>query len=176
MRFLITDHETADTIVSEAPEELRAVVSIFSPPASHTVRRGLARGVPCSGFEDFAFHKIALSFDDSSDSDNPLAPTMDDMREFMAWAETVPLNPDHVILFHCHTGISRSTSFALAFLAAKLGPGAEQDAMEYVLTVRPCASFNELIVALADEHLGRNGKLQEVVATWTASQKSVFVY
>ena len=73
------------------------------------------------------------------------------------WQRAAPM------VVHCYAGISRST--AAAFIAAcALGP--ERDEAGIASAIRaasPTASPNRLLVALADRHLGRNGRMIEAV-------------
>ncbi|WP_445501605.1 tyrosine phosphatase family protein [Microvirga sp. G4-2] len=73
------------------------------------------------------------------------------------WDRTSPL------LFHCWAGISRST--AAAYIAAcALAP--ERDENELALTLReaaPSATPNARFVALADDLLGRKGRMVEAI-------------
>jgi predicted protein tyrosine phosphatase len=74
-----------------------------------------------------------------------------------AWDRTSPL------LFHCWAGISRST--AAAYIAAcALAP--ERDETELARTLReaaPSATPNARFVALADDLLGRQGRMVEAI-------------
>lgn len=73
------------------------------------------------------------------------------------WDRTAPL------LFHCWAGISRST--AAAYIAAcALAP--ERDEAELALTLRsaaPSATPNIRFVALADDLLGRQGRMVDAI-------------
>lgn len=70
---------------------------------------------------------------------------------------------ENPLLFHCWAGISRST--AAAYIAAcALAP--ERDETELALTLRqaaPSATPNARFVALADDLLGRKGRMVEAV-------------
>jgi predicted protein tyrosine phosphatase len=74
-----------------------------------------------------------------------------------AWDRESPL------VFHCWAGISRST--AAAYIAAcVLAP--ERDEAEIALTLRqvaPSATPNSRFVALADDILGRQGRMVEAI-------------
>ena len=67
------------------------------------------------------------------------------------------------ILVHCSQGMGRAPASALAIVADRLGPGREEEALEAVLKLRPCAMFNQHIVALADMTLDRRGTLAKAV-------------
>lgn len=66
---------------------------------------------------------------------------------------------EHPLVIHCYAGISRST--AAAFIAAcALAP--ERDEADLATILRrasPSATPNIRLVALADEHLGRHGRM-----------------
>ncbi|MFP4104259.1 dual specificity protein phosphatase family protein, partial [Coleofasciculus sp.] len=66
------------------------------------------------------------------------------------------------VLIHCQAGISRSAAIALTIYAILLGAGQEEEALSLVLKNRPQAVPNIWIAQLADEALGRNGKLAQV--------------
>lgn len=68
------------------------------------------------------------------------------------------------ILVHCFAGVSRSTAMAFAIACAR---EPERDERELAGTLRrlsPTATPNPLIVRLADEALGRGGRMVEAVA------------
>lgn len=62
------------------------------------------------------------------------------------------------ILIHCFAGISRSMAAALVTLALA-AEGREMEAAQALRRVAPHAQPNRRIVALADEALGRGGRL-----------------
>jgi len=72
-------------------------------------------------------------------------------------------NRERPILIHCWAGISRSTAAAYAALCMNL-----PDVDEAVLAMRlrrasPTATPNKLIVALADDILGRGGRMVDAI-------------
>lgn len=69
---------------------------------------------------------------------------------------------DGPVLVHCHSGVGRSAAAAFAGLARSLGAGREHDALQAVLSVRPQALPNRRIVQLADQQLGREGRMLAV--------------
>ncbi len=90
------------------------------------------------------------------------------------WAAELPPSSDHVrqllefgrgwqppapILVHCWAGISRSTAAAFILLCDRLGPGSEQKIAQGLRTRAPHAFPNPLLVRLADEALGREGRM-----------------
>ena len=66
--------------------------------------------------------------------------------------------PERPILVHCLAGISRSMAAALIGLTL-LEEGSEQDAARRMREAAPHASPNRRIIALADQLLGRGGRL-----------------
>ena len=73
------------------------------------------------------------------------------------WERTTPM------VVHCFAGISRST--AAAFIAAcALRPERDESSIaQAIRTSSATASPNRLLVALADRHLGREGRMVEAV-------------
>lgn len=67
------------------------------------------------------------------------------------------------LLIHCWAGVSRST--AAAFVAAcALAPGREEIEIAQALrAASPTATPNPRLVAVADDHLGRNGRMTAAV-------------
>ncbi|MCS0502378.1 tyrosine phosphatase family protein [Ancylobacter mangrovi] len=74
------------------------------------------------------------------------------------WPRRAPL------VVHCFAGISRST--ASAYIAAcALNPGRDEAGIARALRLAsPIATPNALLVALADEALGRKGRMVEAIA------------
>lgn len=74
------------------------------------------------------------------------------------------------VLVHCHMGISRSTA-AVAMLLAKAHAQAEEDFIfTRLLEVREKAWPNSLMIAHADEVLGREGRLTAALGRLYARQ------
>ncbi|MEZ5774693.1 MAG: protein tyrosine phosphatase [Hyphomicrobiaceae bacterium] len=75
-----------------------------------------------------------------------------------AWHQQAPL------VIHCWAGISRSTAAAYV-TACALAPDLEETALARRLrAASPTATPNRLIVALADDALGRRGRMVDAVA------------
>lgn len=68
------------------------------------------------------------------------------------------------LLVHCMHGVGRSAAAALAVLADRMGPGEEAAVYARILALRPEITPNLVIVAIADDLLGRNGALVTAVA------------
>jgi predicted protein tyrosine phosphatase len=89
----------------------------------------------------------------------PEAAHLDELLAFVrAWDRESPL------LIHCFAGVSRST--AAAYIAAcALAPERDEFAIARVLrAASPTASPNARLVALADEALGRHGRMNAAIA------------
>jgi predicted protein tyrosine phosphatase len=65
--------------------------------------------------------------------------------------------PDDRIVAHCSAGISRSTA-AIAILLAARHPGHEDEIFAGIRAIRPHASPNARMIALADELCGLGGR------------------
>ncbi|GAB6843221.1 putative protein tyrosine phosphatase [Methylorubrum rhodinum] len=73
-------------------------------------------------------------------------------------------NRERPLLLHCYAGISRSTAAAYA-VACALSP--ERDETELAAELRrlaPSATPNRLFVAIADDLLGREGRMSAAIA------------
>ena len=84
---------------------------------------------------------------------------LDDLLRFVrAWDRAAPM------LIHCFAGVSRST--AAAYIAAcALEPNRDEFAIAQSLrAASPTASPNTRLVALADDALGRGGRMSEAIA------------
>jgi len=73
------------------------------------------------------------------------------------WDRQAPL------LIHCWAGISRSTAAAFISLCALNPEGSEQELAHALRRASPTAYPNRLLVALADEILGRDGRMMSAV-------------
>jgi predicted protein tyrosine phosphatase len=85
---------------------------------------------------------------------------LEDLLAFVrAWNRAEPM------VIHCFAGVSRST--AAAYIAAcALEPGRDEFALaKAIRAASPTASPNSRLVALADEALGRRGRMNEAIAT-----------
>lgn len=106
-------------------------------------------------------NRLRLEFDDLEEPhDDPelKLPPVEDIYKAIEFAPSVARHKG-TLLVHCRAGISRSSAIALTVCATLLGPGKEEQAMAYVMEARPIATPNLWIVELADEALGRDGKL-----------------
>ena len=72
-----------------------------------------------------------------------------------AWDEAQPM------LIHCWAGISRSSATAFVLACARNPDTAEHDIAQRLRQASPTATPNRRIVALADDMLGRQGRMVE---------------
>lgn len=80
---------------------------------------------------------------------------------------------DGHLLVHCHAGISRSTA-AMAMMMAQAEPdAAEDDLVARLHAIREKAWPNLLMIEMADERLGRGGRLTAAVARLYRRQLAV---
>ena len=85
-------------------------------------------------------------------------PTADDVARLIRTAEEFAERSGRVVI-HCQAGISRSTAAATIFYAVLLGEGHEEEAIGRVMAARELAIPNRRMIRLADEILGREGRL-----------------
>lgn len=134
-----------------------AAVITIEDPALPTARRVRFHRVPHPAH-------LVLAFEDL---DTPTTSIITASRKQIAAAiEFGRANQTGALLVHCHAGISRSTAAALAIIADRLGPGREEVALVELLKLQPMAVPNLHVIALADDILGRDGRLLRVVTDW----------
>ncbi|MEG4346963.1 HEAT repeat domain-containing protein [Microcoleus sp. A003_D6] len=160
--LIASEAEASEYIVARtAGRELKYLISIGSP------------GVP----EPKIFHKVPnrllLEFNDLDtpvDDPDRVLPALDDVLQIIDFALKMSARPGKLLVLG-QSGISRSTAAALTVCAAVLGRGKEREAWALVLAARPQARPNRWIVELADEALGRNGKLAAEIELTTATDR-----
>jgi predicted protein tyrosine phosphatase len=117
-----------------------------------------------SGFDAIAL-RLRLQFADVVEG--PDCPTRADVERLVELAERLRVEllrtTSGRVLVHCEAGVSRSAAAALIMYAVWLGAGREQEALDRVLAQRAIARPNRLMVAMADQLLGRHGSLSAVV-------------
>ncbi len=107
--------------------------------------------------------RLALAFHDIDAPRRGLTPPdrvmVEALLEFAAdWREPGPM------LIHCWMGISRSPAAALILACALRPERSEMDAAEALRAASPTATPNPLMIALADDLLGRQGRLVAAAA------------
>jgi predicted protein tyrosine phosphatase len=79
-------------------------------------------------------------------------------------------DPLNHLLVHCHAGISRSTA-SMTILLAEARPDASEDTLfADIREIRPQAWPNSRMIAMADDLLGRNGRLVQGLRRHYAAQ------
>lgn len=73
------------------------------------------------------------------------------------WDRSAPM------LIHCYAGISRSTAAAFIIACALAPRTFEQDVADHLRAASPSATPNTRLVALADQMLGREGRMVEAI-------------
>jgi len=126
-------------------------------------------------FAAYGPHKrLTLRFDDVIDPAPGIALPerhhIEALLEFgkgLAAAVDDPLNH---LLVHCHAGISRSTA-SMAILLAEARPETSEDVIfAHIREIRGQAWPNSRMIAMADELLGRGGKLSTALVGHYAEQ------
>ncbi|MBV9218857.1 MAG: tyrosine phosphatase family protein [Methylobacteriaceae bacterium] len=75
-----------------------------------------------------------------------------------SWDRKAPM------LFHCFAGVSRSTAAAFITACALAPDTSERDLAQRLRRASPTATPNRRLVAIADDHLGRRGRMVDAVA------------
>lgn len=88
-------------------------------------------------------------------------PSEDHVRALLAFARE--WTADAPLLVHCWAGVSRSSAAAYTILCDRLGNGREHAIAQMLRARSPHADPNRLIVRIADELLGREGRMIEAV-------------
>jgi predicted protein tyrosine phosphatase len=100
---------------------------------------------------------LRLVFDDVDEAfEGYVAPTAEQIRQALAFARK---HRDKRLLVHCHSGQCRSTAIALGAIAEHFGPGKETKSVATILSIRPIAAPNLMVLEHVDRELGRNGAL-----------------
>lgn len=89
-----------------------------------------------------------------------ILPDIEHVRILIAFAER--WNRDSPMLIHCVAGVSRSMAAALVVSTLQAG-GCEHELAQGLRARAPHANPNWRIIALADELLGRGGRLNDAV-------------
>lgn len=90
-----------------------------------------------------------------------IAPDRDHIRRLVAFVEQ--WDRETPLLIHCLAGMSRSTAAAL-ITACHLNPNVDEDRIAGALrSASTTASPNRRLIALADDFLGRDGRLTSAV-------------
>jgi predicted protein tyrosine phosphatase len=115
-------------------------------------------------FANYGPHsRLTLRFDDIIDDAPGMAPPqmhhVEALLEFGRGLAASIDDPLRHLLIHCHAGISRSTASMSILLAEARRDTDEDDIFEHIREIRPQAWPNSRMIGLADEMLGRGGRL-----------------
>ncbi|WP_426000188.1 tyrosine phosphatase family protein [Caulobacter sp. DWR1-3-2b1] len=149
MTLLVCPLSQVDAAVTlHRPSHMVSLLSPSSPPESWPA--------PDGEHLRLAFHDIAAP------RDGLVAPNAEQVADLLAF--TARWDAARPLLVHCWAGVSRSTAAAL-IIACQRAPGrAEAEIARALRLAAPYATPNPLMVALADEMLGRSGRLIAAVA------------
>jgi predicted protein tyrosine phosphatase len=115
-----------------------------------------------AGFRRVA-KRLRLEFSDVDDDvPGDVPPCRADVEKIVTFARVVR-SSQGITLVHCEAGISRSAAAALIVIASIAGVGLEREAVAELFRIHPHASPNRLMVRLADELLGHDGRLLAAV-------------
>jgi predicted protein tyrosine phosphatase len=87
------------------------------------------------------------------------APTIGDVQQTLEFFREAWATEHSRILVTCDYGASRSPALAYLCIADQLGPGREDEALRWMLEIRPDAVPNGFVVQLGDTLLKRRGAL-----------------
>jgi predicted protein tyrosine phosphatase len=108
-------------------------------------------------------HRLVLRFNDITQPMDGLTPP--DRRSVQALIEFGRSWPGQApLLIHCWAGISRSTAAAYVIACEQGGDGQERRQALALRRASPQASPNALMVAIADEILGRSGNMIRAIS------------
>jgi predicted protein tyrosine phosphatase len=134
--------EVEDQIARSRPAR---IISLLSPQQTAPVAPPGVRHLT------LRFHDVATPADGLIAPDQALVRAL--LAFGMAWSEPAPM------LIHCWMGISRSPAAALALACAWSPNRDELAAAQALRAAAPTATPNPLIISLADQILGRGGRL-----------------
>ena len=140
--------EVERVIARRAPSHL---ITLLDPASMIATPAGLGEG-----------RHLRLGVNDIAEVlDGLVAPSESVVAEIIAfardWDESAPM------LVHCWAGISRSTAAAFAIACERSAPGKEAAIAQAMRAAAPHAYPNRRIVALADDLLGRQGRMVDAV-------------
>lgn len=128
------------------------VLSLLDPELRRVT---LGEGALAEEHHTFLFRDVVRPEEPGGCSPTQLLELLTLLQRIVSLAATRPVR----LLVHCHQGQSRSPALAYAALALHLGPGREREAWKAMRAAAPNCWPNGLLVAAADEQLGRGGAL-----------------
>lgn len=114
-----------------------------------------------------AHHRTTLQFHDIIDPQpKRVMPAVAHVEEILRFGRSLSraeAERDCHLLVHCHMGVSRSTAAVAAILAQEDPCRDEDELFELLAAVRPQVWPNSVMIAHADELLGRNGRMVQAL-------------
>jgi predicted protein tyrosine phosphatase len=127
------------------------VVTLLAPDTPHPPPQGILRDRHLRLY----FHDIV------QDMEGHVAPRAADAEKLIGFLDS--WDRDRPMLIHCWAGISRSTAAAFTALCM-FRPQADEEEIAWELRdASPSATPNRLIVSLADDVLGRGGRMVRAI-------------
>ncbi len=137
--------ETLETSKARRLIALQSIGAVFERPPA----------IMAEDYLQLSMHDIA------EERDGFVAPSREHVQAILQFGMVV--TADAPLLIHCYAGISRSTAAAYV-IAAALRPDLDEQALALGLRhVAPSATPNPRMVALADELLGRKGRMSAAI-------------
>jgi predicted protein tyrosine phosphatase len=130
---------------------VRHVMTLLAPETPHETPRGVDQERHLKLF----FHDIVQHMDGHTPPTAADAERM--LAFFQSWQREAPM------LIHCWAGISRSTAAAFTALCMFRPQADEEELALELRRASPSATPNRLIVSLADDILGRQGRMVKAV-------------
>ncbi|HJV40249.1 protein tyrosine phosphatase [Caulobacter sp.] len=90
-----------------------------------------------------------------------IEPTASSIREIIGLGQRLP--PAATLLIHCFAGVSRSPAAAYILACAATSAGEEEALAAVLRAASPGATPNALMIALADDILGRGGAMSRSI-------------
>lgn len=134
---------------------LRGVVSIGDPNTTKP-----------DGYDELEIPKLRLEFHDITyDAQGYTEPKYKDVEKLIEFGNKLfkSFKDKQYILVHCQAGVGRSTASAYVLRCIMMGVGKEMEAMKLLSEENKFLMPNHLIIDLADEVLGRKGKMSSAI-------------
>jgi predicted protein tyrosine phosphatase len=107
--------------------------------------------------------RLILGFHDIAEPRPGLVPAAaTDIDQLLAFAAAFP--PDAKLLIHCWMGISRSPAAAFILACAQRPERPEAEIAAALRHAAPSATPNARLIALADDRLGRGGRMKAAIS------------
>ena len=148
MKLIVCPLAQLDTALALAPSH---VLTLLGPGAEIPTCPGIA-----------PTQRLVLNFNDINGPVEGLTHASSaDIENLITFAQSWH-GPDPFVA-HCWAGISRSTAAAYIIACARHAPGLEQELATQLRQLAPTATPNPWMIALADDLLGRDGRMSEAI-------------